>query len=74
MSTDHPTGPTHGLFRFSVDDCIAVVPLKRVASPCVKDLEEGSECFVKWTTAGKPLKVVVIALGKYLQECVNLTE
>ena len=74
MLTDHPTGPTHGLLCFSVDDCIAVMPLKRVASPCAKDLEEGSECFVKWMTAGKPLGAVVIVLGKDVQECVNLTE
>ena len=56
--------PTHGLFRFQIDDCISVVPLKRVTKPGVQDLVVGSQCSVKWSTTGKPLATTLLALGK----------
>ena len=51
------------LLRFDVDDCICVVPVKRIVQPSVQQLGKGVKCAVKWS-AGKQFTGTVIAVGK----------
>ena len=47
-----------------MDNCIAVVPVKRVTKPGPEDLSSRKQCDIKWST-GKPLAAVSLAIGKH---------
>ena len=58
-----PGLPTHALVRFDVDDCICVVPVKRIVQPSVQQLGKGMKRIVK-RSAGKQFTGTVIAVSK----------
>ena len=35
--------------KFKTDSCVSAIPSKRVVSPPIECVEEGTDCTVKWT-------------------------
>ena len=64
----HPGLPTYALVRFDVDDCLSVVPVKRIVDPAPQLLKKGVQAIVKWTS-GKRFTATILAVGKQFMDC-----
>ena len=58
-------GATHFIVRFDEDGAVCTIPAKNIVKPSPADLDELSECTVRWSDK-KTYTATVLAMGKFL--------